>query len=614
MTENVLDITDNLNTPTKVAETDEGVNIYLDEPTQITVREDRHRQKFSRKPLDQLIDSIREVGQLQPGLCRWNEEGRVELLVGERRLRACMVLKKKFLYIIKDELKDMLMLEQAQLDENLIRTDLTWQEEVLAKKRLHEILQERFGKAQTGIRGGHALKDTAEYLGSKIASLSEDVTLATFLSVEEVAAAKNKTTAKKIAKQLIENVKRQEALTIAIKQEEQKSEKARAEKKFKELGSDKAKDLLREGLIKDDRGMLVQLGTESLNKLKHEARGIKSQLIAKGMDEETATDEAIVRASQPILRAEAKRREGIDKLATPEADIIKKNLVYYNKKCILGKMEEKLAEFPDSHFDIVCFDPPWGVEFDKVFKQSGTTKSYEDNADAYFDMLPGWLDQIWQKMAEDSHLYMFFSITNHQFVYDQLSRVGFNHNKMPLIWFKAGAHTTRNPTIWPGRSYEPIAYARKGNKPLQKQGAPDVIKTPMPTPSIKDIHPSAKHPQIYKELLERSATPGEKVLDPMGGSGMFGVAAEALRDNFALDWHMIEMDSDFRNLQLLNLTKGFAKIAGESSEKKSIEVTDMSTVGGFEELTPGTEAWKEWWKAHPEDQTAMLEWRQKTGK
>lgn len=568
MTENALDFTGKIDEPTLVGQTSEGVNLYLDEPTSISVREDRHRQKFSRKPLDQLIDSMRDVGQLQPGLCRWNEEGRIELVVGERRLRACLVLKKKFLYIIKDELKDKLLLEQAQLDENLIRSDLTWQEEIIAKSRLHTILQERFGKAQPGVRGGHSLKDTAEYLGSKIATLSEDVTLATFLTIEEVAAAPNKTVAKKIAKKLIENVNRQEAIALALKKEEkpyEPTEEERAEAKL-------------------------------------EHKRLLDKLAQAGKTKEEAHAEATKIMEQKLAPK------------TKERDIQEQQLIYFNKRCLLGTMEDKILTFPDGHFDIICFDPPWGVEFDKVFKNTGTTKQYEDNAEAYLDSLPKWLDLIWQKLAENSHLYMFFSITNHQFVYDQLERVGFSTNRMPLIWHKKGAHTTRNPTIWPGRAYEPIAYARKGDKPLQRQGAPDVITTPMPTPSIKDIHPSAKHPQIYKELLERSAKPADKVLDPMAGSGMFGVACEALRDNFALDWQMIEMDNDFKNLQLINLMKGYVTITGESGNMKPLDIVDMDKVKGFEELTPGTPAWSQYFKSHPEEQDAMLEWRQKQGK
>jgi len=196
------------------------------------------------------------------------------------------------------------------------------------------------------------------------------------------------------------------------------------------------------------------------------------------------------------------------------------------------------------------------------------------------------------------------------FIYNLLHQIGFNTNRMPLIWHKKGAHVTRNPLVWPGRSYEPIAYARKGSKPLVKQGAPDVIETPMPTPSLKDIHPSAKHPQIYKELLLRSAQPSDTILDPMAGSGMFGVAAESLTKTLALNWFQIEIDEDYRNLELLNLVKGYDELAKRETPAP-LEISAPSEKGGFKALSPGTPEWTEHYKNHPEDQDAMLTWRKK---
>ena len=112
---------------------DTGTTLYKALPTDIFVKQDRHRQSFKRKPLDQLILSMQEVGQLQPGLCIINKEDKIELLIGERRLKVCMVLGLEFEYILKEEIKDTLILEQMQLDENLCRDPLTWQEEIKAE-------------------------------------------------------------------------------------------------------------------------------------------------------------------------------------------------------------------------------------------------------------------------------------------------------------------------------------------------------------------------------------------------------------------------------------------------------------------------------------------------
>jgi len=540
--------------------------IYRKMATEIIVRSDRHRQKFSRKPLDELIGSIRETGQTQPGVCYINPEGNVELLVGERRLRACMTLQTPFRYYIKEEVLNPLLLEQIQLEENLCREDLDWREEILAKAKMHKILTTMYGEATSGIVGGHTIAMTAERIGVKRSILQEDVTLAGFLSVPEVEAAPNKTTAKKIVKRMIEQVHRHEQLRAAL-------------------------NAAKKSAVEDQTPL---------------------------------TEQARAEVALKTREVEAKRKAaGLPPLPeTKTQSVLEKQLIYYNKRCLLGKMEEHLPKLTDESFDIVCFDPPWGVEFDTVRQNSPGTKTYEDDWLTFWDNLESWLTLLYQKMKPDSHLYMFFGIVSHGFVYDTLEKIGFKTNRMPLIWYKKGAHVTRNPTIWPGRSYEPIAYARKGNKPLIRQGAPDVIETPMPTPSIKDIHPSAKHPKVYRELLTRSAKPSDTILDPMAGSGMFGVAAEHLTKTHALNWFQIEVDSDYRNLELLNLTKGYEEICRSSGGS---HVTDNSSEDGetyahefwtpeplpedFKSIEPGSEKWMRYWQENPDKQSDMLAWR-----
>lgn len=550
-----------------------GEMIYSSQPAEIRVRSDRHRQKFNRKKLDQLASSIQDTGQNQPGVCHVNDEKELELLIGERRLRACMILQIPFKYYIKGEIRDPLLLELIQLDENICREDLTWQEEILAKSRQHIILTEMDEQSSEGTIGGHTIAMTAEHIGVKRSILQEDVTLAGFLAVPDVEAAPNKTTAKKIVKRMIEQVKRHDRLSTAL--------------------------TVAKTVSADEQIPLT----------------------------ETARAEAKVK--EEIARS--KQKDSVVEDKKEEQTVLEKQLVYYNKRCILGNMEEKLLNFEDESFDIVCFDPPWGVEFDVVRKLSAGTKGYDDSAQFFFKKIKDWLALLYQKMKPDSHLYMFFGMgaapegedleeedlaegfRYRDFMYDFLHATGFKTNRMPLIWWKEGAHVTRNPQIWPGRSYEPIAYARKGKKPLAKLGKPDVIRTPMPTPAIKDIHPSAKHPKIYKELLLRSAQPADTILDPMAGSGMFGVAAEELTKTHALNWMQIEIDADFRNLQLLNLVKGYAGIT-QAVEPVEIAVTYREPLPLPEEwdlLTPGTDDWMRYWKANPDKQKAMAEWSMK---
>jgi len=515
--------------------------VHKANPDEIIV-DPRQRRKRKPKDLQELARSINSVGQLHPGVCYLNPEGKPVLIVGETRLKACQFLKIPYSYILREEITDELTLKQMELEENLCREDLHWTDEVAAKKELHELYQTKYGETRPGAAGGHKLSDTATHLGESLSLFAADVELAVWAEeIPEVAEAKNKTMAKKVIDRLKKGVNRRLLLkkALGVPTEPLIPERSVDEKDFEQEYED-----------------------DDCEEYEYEVAG---------RTQPTPSEPKIPTTNQAFL-------------------------IEYDKRCRLGRMEDLLTE--TNYYDIVLFDPPWGVNFDTVALDTGGKESYEDSFAAFKTKLLEWLEQVYGSMAEHSHLYLFFGIVHHQFVYDTLEQVGFTTNRMPIFWHKLGAHRTRNPEIWPGRCYEAIAYARKGKKPLFKLGAPDIQPTPPPTPTMKQEHPSAKHPDIYIELLRRSASPGDKVLDPMGGSGMSAVACEYVRPDLELDWTLIEEKETFRDLSLFNLLQGYENIV-------KIKLTPPK---GFKELTPGTPEYLNYWKGHPEEQEAMMAW------
>jgi len=374
-----------------------------------------------------------------------------------------------------------------------------------------------------------------------------------------------------------------------------------------------------------DTAEIVQ---ESVGKV---SESLKLSLFAKSNKEvreaktRTEAKKIIKRLEEKLDRYERLETAFKEEKETDEGEVevtTENQLIFFSKKIHLGKMEEKLREWEDGYFDVVCFDPPWRVGLDSVRKKGGGTDDFEDTkleSGEFESELEKWLLLLYQKMAVESHLYLFFGIQKHSSVYKVLEKRGFTTNGIPLIWHKQGSHVTRNPDVWPGRSYEPIAFARKGSKSLVRKGAADVITTPCPTPSMKKNHPAAKHPMIYLELLQRSCLPGDKVLDPMAGSGMMGVAAEALEPSHKLKWEMIEMSPDFRRLSIANVTDGFSNICQRSEPEPppptpALDKLEEATGGGYKELKPGTPEWRYYWDNHPEEQDEILAWRKEVGK
>jgi len=103
------------------------------------------RKKFKREKLNELIESIKEKGVIQPIIVRTTESG-YELIAGERRFRAVKELGYEVIPAIVKEAKDADSLELS-LIENIQREELNSMEEATAYKKLIE----KFNMSQTDI-------------------------------------------------------------------------------------------------------------------------------------------------------------------------------------------------------------------------------------------------------------------------------------------------------------------------------------------------------------------------------------------------------------------------------------------------------------------------------
>ncbi|MFL6138952.1 MAG: ParB/RepB/Spo0J family partition protein [Frankiaceae bacterium] len=115
------------------------------------------RQAFDTDALDELVASVREVGLLQPVVVREVGPGRYQLVMGERRWRACQQAGLERIPAIVRDTADTAMLRDALL-ENLHRQQLNPLEEAAAYQQLleefdttHEQLATRIGRSRPQI-------------------------------------------------------------------------------------------------------------------------------------------------------------------------------------------------------------------------------------------------------------------------------------------------------------------------------------------------------------------------------------------------------------------------------------------------------------------------------
>jgi len=144
---------------TVVAERPEADGTYFDEIAigAITPNPRQPRQHFDEDALEELAASIREVGLLQPVVVRKVMPGRFELVMGERRWRACQRAGLEHVPVIVRGTPDDELLREA-LMENLHREQLNPLDEAAAYRQLlddfsvtHDELARKVGRSRPHI-------------------------------------------------------------------------------------------------------------------------------------------------------------------------------------------------------------------------------------------------------------------------------------------------------------------------------------------------------------------------------------------------------------------------------------------------------------------------------
>ena len=144
--------------------------------SQIASNPRQPRGDFDDAALEELANSLRQVGMLQPVLVRAAGDHRFELIAGERRTRAARLAGLEEIPAIVRETDDASLLTEA-LVENIHRTDLNPLEEAAAYQQLlddfgltHDQLAERLGRSRPAITNALRLLALPPELQQRVAT------------------------------------------------------------------------------------------------------------------------------------------------------------------------------------------------------------------------------------------------------------------------------------------------------------------------------------------------------------------------------------------------------------------------------------------------------------
>ena len=236
--------------------------------------------------------------------------------------------------------------------------------------------------------------------------------------------------------------------------------------------------------------------------------------------------------SRPEVRAAGSEEEAFKALRKSneclftEALRKKKKKVKSKHTVIRGESVEWLNGAKPNQYDIILTDPPYGIDADKfgyIAKNNLQGHKYTDDREGAAGIYAALAALGYRIAKEQAHLYTFCSIEFFYDLYGMFTSVGWTVWPRPLIWYKHRGSIPK-PDLGPQYVYECILFANKGNKPTSGL-FPDVIDEPSVT---NKRHAAEKPVEVYMNLLARSITPGDLVLDPFCGSGPIFPAAHRL--------------------------------------------------------------------------------------
>ena len=165
--------------------------------------------------IDDLTDSINRFGLLQPILV----DSEMNLVAGERRLRSCANLGlMEIQAIVLDESTSDLDIMHIELEENLRRKQMTWQESSKQAAKIEAIESARNTTTPSGLVAG-STRHLADVLGISKSQAAADVNMGKALEMfPELEKAKSRSDAEKSLNKLMEQVAVQELMRRKEKQ------------------------------------------------------------------------------------------------------------------------------------------------------------------------------------------------------------------------------------------------------------------------------------------------------------------------------------------------------------------------------------------------------------
>lgn len=214
---------------------------------------------------------------------------------------------------------------------------------------------------------------------------------------------------------------------------------------------------------------------------------------------------------------------------------------------IEGDAFEVVKEIPDNYVDLVCIDPPYGINYySGRYKGKNPHKKIIGDANLHFP-----LEDLWRILKPTGAMFVFYS-QKCPFTDARIRNV--------IVWVKDN-WTAGNLESDFGNQYELIAFMPKEKFKIKGKRFSNVWKCPRIS-FDKLQHPTQKPVELISKIITCSTKQGGVVLDCYAGSGTTLVAAKRLGRHYLgveLDQKYVEIAKN----RLADYTVGLMEVCVE---------------------------------------------------
>lgn len=432
----------------------------------IVDRESRQRTTLD-KDIENLAEQIDRVGLIHPIVIR--QDGR--LVAGERRLEAHKKLQRKK---IRCTIFEMLSEHDAflvELQENLARRQLSWQDEAKAVFKYHEM---RKAKIPEWTNRASSLD-----IGCSEERIRLYLTVARFLDDVEVAGC--------------------QTMQGAFNLLRGRAERAQAAAQNRGLQIANALPDITAAASKEDR-----------------TKAVETLISGRSLDDiATSTGDpfAILEAGKVAEESLAAQRELEQDDLSP---------------IITGDFLEWLADYDGPKFDVLHIDFPYG----KGYTGANTRKTgkahvaprYADDPDVHWTLLESLLEHQDKIAFPIAHVLYWFDMDYYAAIRESFERAGWKSvQPHPLIWAKPYEGVAADPKRRPRHCYETCLLFQRGDRRLARLDQDFFVGR-----TDEKLHINQKPVDMLKHFLSLVVDEHSAVLDPTCGSGSALAAARDL--------------------------------------------------------------------------------------